>query len=258
MATATAEAPPAEATAKDDKASAPKQPTLEQYRDELKKLDANAENERFKPHTNGQVLAVLEYQLATKGRKASDDLKPEHALLLRNAARAMPEQILEKRSLTAAEKRALVDFQPNELDDEQKARAAEKKGLTGKARFLWIVHGEGSREQQARGRAAAAPGDGDAPRATRPRKPKRWREGTAVNLTEDLTGSLAFLCMGDPLKGEPMTFLGQYGDDEFYDKVLAKLKRMKVDPDEANIVTLRGRNARIYSAENARKAAAAA
>jgi hypothetical protein len=216
----------------------------------LKKMPADGANEKYPTLTNSDVVKIAEYQVMRAIRAKGADLTPAEATALRAAASVHP-KLLDS-ALSDSEKEALVDWQKGELSKEQSERAKEKPGLSGKARFLWVVHGKTTAEQA---KEADKPAKEKKPRAT---KPKRWREGTFAPLTEDVTGALAFLCEGDPHKGDPLILVGQFGDDEFYEKVQEIVKKRKMDEATVQIVTLRGRYARCSTgpAKDVEKAAA--
>lgn len=228
---------------------APKKPTMQDYAAELKALPGDEVNAKHAPLTNAQVLVVIEYQIATKGRKATDNLSKATAKLLREAATAYPAMI---DSLTESEKEYLTQWEDSELDADQIARRDDPKhsGLTGKTRFIYVTTGQDSKAQVAAGRKAgkgkAAVKAASKPKGeSKPRRPKDWREGTFETLSDDTGGSHAFAADGDPTKGAALTYLGQWEDEGFYDKAKAAAKKKGFDIDTCSIVTLRGRYARI-------------
>ena len=248
-----AKAKPAKASAKPTPPAPPDDPKVEETTapsneqewlaaiEKMTDEEKGQPNERYPKLTNGDVAAVLRWQLVRSEIPEKTDLTPEQAHLLRDAAK-VHRPILD--ALTKHEKLAVVGWENEELDEEQTKRKAEKTGLTGKARFLWVIYGLTS--QQQRELAAAEGGDAPAkPRKQREEKPKRWREGTFGNMTDDLSGSLSFVAKENPLEGAELTFVGQFNDDEFYDKAHARIKSMGFDPDTCFVITLRGRNARL-------------
>lgn len=256
--TTKAEASKADAPKEQPKAAAAKPVTTEasaapktqaEWITALEKLPTDDKNVKYPALTNGQVLRILLYQTERKafvegGGDTKADLTPEMGKLLRSAARAAVEDnglpaFLD--TLNAAEKKALVAFEEGELSEQEASRYAEKKGLVGKAKFLWTVTGMDSKAQ-----AAAAPKNKAKSSTTKPRveKPKRWREGTFVKTVDDPAGALTFYSFGEPLSGAEMVFVGQFKDDDaFYDECEARLKEMKVDTTRADlqIITLRAR-----------------
>lgn len=241
---------PSKAPAAAAPADAPKvKQTAEEWLADLKAADPKAANDKYPTLTNGAVALVVEYQIVTKGRKASDDLSPAHAKLLRAAAAVYPTLI---DNLDATEKRHLTAWTKGELTPEQQERADDPKkgGLAGKARFIYVITGGGSKEQvaQARAEGKGAKAVTAKPKGeSKPRRERRWREDTTELMTGDIGGAITFAATEDPTKGGALTFIGQWEDDEWWDKARAAVKRKGFDPDTCFIVTIRGRYARMSS-----------
>lgn len=122
-------------------------PTQEEWLAETKRGKLDEPNARKPDMTNRQVRAILAYQIARKGAKASEPLTPEQGRLLREAARVAPTHVLDSKKLNGHEKKALGAFETDELSAEELERSHDKKGLGGIARFRWITEGLNTTQQ---------------------------------------------------------------------------------------------------------------
>lgn len=199
-------------------------------------------NEKYPGMTNEQVAVTLRYKISREGYKSTQTLTDEQALLLRNCARIYP-KVIDNR--TAVEKKALGNITKDELvSDEERKRFAEKPGLVGLARYLWVTTGKATAAQETEARAK---GKGKAEVKDKPKresKPKGYRHGTFQKFhpVDDPTGAFVWVCKGDPLK-DPVTYVGRWEDAEFEEKAKAAIKRKGFDPDTVTIVTMRARYA---------------
>jgi hypothetical protein len=203
--------------------------------------------------TNQQVIHIVRYQLARADSKATDDLDDDQGKLLRTAARAFPQ--LADTSLTASEKKALGDFSDDELKGEEKKRAEEKPGLTGKARFQWVVQGMDGKAQQEAARKASALLQGKEPGRKRESAPKdpsgqrmrrlsdtdgRWAESAFEKFAVSTEGVIVF-AVTDREKGTA-TLVGQLPPaPAFYTHIKPALQAKGLDPEKVDLVTISAR-----------------
>jgi hypothetical protein len=244
------------ATEQPKKQDAPKQTASAKDRAEwiaqLKKLPGDQPNEKYPDMTNAAVVAVASYQLAREG-KGNSALTPEEGVLLRSAARAHKAFV---NGLMDAEKKALGEITLDELtSDEERERHGQKPGLKGLARFQWVVHGLSGRQQAAAARTAAkatetkekakrapaAPKDPSGQRMRRlHEKDGRWAESAFEKLAPKSEGILVF-ALTDRAKGT-MQMVGHLpGGQKFYDVIHDRLKELKLDTDEIDLVTISAR-----------------
>lgn len=258
MATKTTPKPPAGAKGakleeKSPEAKSP--PKGADWLEALAKADPDAANEKYTHMTNAQVLAVARYQRSRSGAKAGDDLTAEQGRLLRAAVRTFP--ALLETSLSPSEKDALVCFESDELDEEQRKRADQKPGLRAKARWLWVIKGMDQAAQIEAGREARKALEGkDTPRSRRrsaaekdpsgqrmrrlDEKDGRWSESAFEKLATTSEGVVVF-ALTDRDKGT-MQMIGQLpAAPAFYDHIKPAIKKAGLDPERVDLVTISAR-----------------